>query len=173
MIKSILMIICSGLLFAACNNTTDASDKKEGHKHKANVNPSSLTTTTNQFISQDSANKMLLSYLNSISYQQNDTDLRSIIFDADSLRAYLANTSISKVKIMFAHTLNYINNGGQNQNAGYQSGALTLIIAGYDTSGNYVYYNYGDSSVKMVLDYGRPCPTSCSTQGTSANDILK
>lgn len=124
------------------------------------------------FIRVDTANKMIASYLNSINYTQNDTDLRSLIIDADTLRTYLANSSIKKVKIMFAHTLAYINSGHGNQPAGYKNTALTTVIAGYDASGNYVFYRYPESSVDMVLDHSMPCPTNCPTSGTAASDLL-
>ena len=33
---------------------------------------------------------------------------------------------------MLAHTLPYINSGHYGQNAGYRSGELTIVIAGYN-----------------------------------------
>jgi len=113
---------------------------------------------------------MLTSYLNSIHYTQNDTYLRSVIFDADSLRRLLNDNShgeIKHIKIMFAHTLDYINGGHADQMAKYRSGALTLIIAGYDDEGNYIYYPLG-----KVLNNGIPCPTSCPATGTATDDLL-
>ena len=114
----------------------------------------------------DSANKMIQSYLGSIN---NDaSDLKSLIFDADSLRALLNNQpQIKKVRLFFAHTLSYINSGGQDQPCGYQSGALTVVMGGYDVNGNYLYYPAG-----RVPDTGIPCPTSCPTTGEAASDLL-
>jgi len=122
------------------------------------------------FIPVDSANKMLSSYLNSINSGQNDTDLTSIIFDADTLRSLLNDTShgkIVKVKCMLAHTLCYINSGGQNQPCGYRSGKLTLVVAGYDLSNNYVLNPIG-----KAMNTGMPCPTSCPATGTAASALL-
>ncbi|RKR80695.1 hypothetical protein BDD43_0827 [Mucilaginibacter gracilis] len=119
----------------------------------------------------DSANKMLGSYLNSINYQSNDTDIQSVIFDARLLRNYL-NTifdsgNITNVKMMFAHKLSYINSGHMNQPAGYHSNALTIIIAAYDSSGNYRFYpgNY-------VIDKGLACPTNCPPTGSASSSLL-
>src|ERR1700761_9069972 len=42
-----------------------------------------------RFIPIDSANRMISSYLESIDYTHNDSDLRSIIFEADSLEKYI------------------------------------------------------------------------------------
>jgi len=125
---------------------------------------------SSQMITIDSANKMLQSYLNSINYTGTDTNLTAVIFNADSLRGYLNDTTNGKiafVKLMFAHTLSYINNGGANQNCGYNNNNLTLIVAGYDTLNNYVYYGKG-----MVLDRGLPCPSNCPPTGTASNYIL-
>ncbi len=168
---TLLMLISAAALLAACNTQTPAT--KQGQPHKRRVGISLYTPgITSRFISLDTGNKMLTSYLNSISYVGNDTDLQSLIFNADSLRAYLSNPAIVSVKFMFAHTLDYINNGGSGQNAGYLSGELTLIVAGYDTLGNYVYYNYPESPVNMVLEHAMPCPASCPSVGTASNSLL-
>ena len=73
---------------------------------------------------------------------------------------------------MFAHTLSYINSGGKDQYAGYQSGALTLVIAGYDSAGNYVFYYYPKTTCPMVKDHFQPCPDNCPQQGTASSDTL-
>lgn len=116
----------------------------------------------------DSANKMITSYLTSIggvnSTQQN---LYSLIVDAGSLRTYLSNPNIKNVKLMFAHTLEYINAGNAGQNCGYGSGKLTLIIAGYDGSGNYVL-----DTKNGVEDNLQPCPHNCPTSGTAASNTI-
>lgn len=117
----------------------------------------------------DSANKMLNSYLASI--QGSDTALHSLSFDADTLIRYLTDTSRGKIKtvrLMLAHRLDYINSGHYGRNAGYDADALTLVIAGCDTSGNYIY-----NSRNMVYDYCFPCPHNCpggnDTLTTTAN----
>lgn len=118
------------------------------------------------FIVKDSANKMLNSYLQSTSGEGDA--LSSLIFDAEDLRTYLSNTDIRHVKVMFAHTLDYINAGHQGEDAAYRRGELTLIMAGYDEEGNYVYYNGN-----QVVDHSLPCPTLCPVSGTAANDLLQ
>jgi hypothetical protein len=122
------------------------------------------------FIKIDSANKMIKSYLISVGAGAADTNLYSIVFNADSLRRMLNDESggqIAQVKIMFAHTLGYINSGHQNQYCGYKIGALTLVIAGFDTNGNYIYYPAG-----RVMDLGNPCPPLCPESGTASKDTL-
>lgn len=118
------------------------------------------------FIPVDSANRMIQSYLNSIG---NDAgDLKSLIFDADSLRALLSDQpQIKKVRLFFAHTLSYINSGGEGQPCGYRSGELTIVIAGYNTSGNYLFYPAG-----KVPDTGIPCPSSCPSSGEASSNLL-
>ncbi len=143
------------------------SDKKATSPECAYVAP---PTVPSAFIKIDSANKMLNSYLNSINYESNDTDLRSLSVDADQLRTYLANTSITSVKLMLGHTLQYINHGGQNTPCGYKSNALTIIIACYDVDGNYIYNTPVQNP--SVLDYCAPCPTNCPTSGSAASDTL-
>jgi hypothetical protein len=109
---------------------------------------------------------MIGSYLSSINSSANDTDVRSFSVDADSLRALLDQTGIKRVKIMFGHTMGYINSGNYGHYAGFQSGALTLIIAGYNAAGNYVYYN------GMALDHCMPCPYNCPS-GAAGNSLLE
>ena len=120
------------------------------------------------FIPKDSANKMISSYLYSISSSTNDSDIQSLSINADSLRAYLSsNVGIKRVKLMFAHTLDFINGGGYGSQAGYQSGAFTIVIAAYDSSGNYVYM-----SGNKVIDHALPCPNSCPATGTAGSSLL-
>ena len=128
------------------------------------------TNVMKYFIVKDSANKMIQSYLTSIgsSATTQDSSLNSLIFDADALRAYLSDTSIKNVKLMFAHTLEYINAGNSGTNAGYKSGALTLVVAGYDQDGNYIL-----GPTQMVPDRARPCPHYCPLTGTASSNLLE
>lgn len=114
------------------------------------------------FITKDSANKMIQSYLTSIDDPNNTEALRSLIVDADAMRKYLADTTIKEMKLMLAHTLQYINSGNQGQPAGYKATALTLILAGFNASGNYVYYD-----TEFILNRARPCPPLCPPAGTA------
>ncbi len=169
----ILSVIIAVITVAACSkeNTAVAPNSRQQIQFSARFVPKTDSSHI-QFIPKDSANKMINSYLYSINSGANDSDLRSIIINADSIRAYLsANPSIKNVKLMFAHTLDYINAGYAGKYAGYQSGALTIIMAGYDATGNYVYMSSGSSS--MVIDHGLPCPSSCPSAGSSSYDILE
>lgn len=155
------MILTAGimLLLGACSNNGNS----KGTNQLANA-PTPLDTN---FITLDTGNKMINSYLNSINYTVNDTDVRSFIVDAGALKKYLDSAqNITQIKIFFAHTLSYINSGHENQFAGYQSGALTLILAGVNDSGNYVYYP-GD----MVIDHSAHCPSNCPP-GSAGNNTL-
>lgn len=132
-----------------------------------NVNPPN--DTFSRFIPMDTANKMISSYLNSINYQQNDTDLQSLIVNVDQLRAFIDGNNgrnITHLKLMFAHTLAYTNSNKVNTYAGYKANALTLIIAAYDSTGHYVYY-----PVNSVLDYTQPCPPVCPS-GNAGSPLL-
>lgn len=129
------------------------------------------TTGSSSFITIDTANRMINSYLNSIKAPANDTDLYSIIVDADSLRKMLDTTDgihIKRVKLMFAHKQSYLNSGMENISCGYSRNGLTIIIAGYDASGNYIY-----RPANSVLNNGMPCPTSCPVAGTASGNLLQ
>ena len=121
-----------------------------------------------QFIPADSANEMINSYIYSIEHSAtHESDIHSFSIDADSLRKYLMHTELKHVKLIFAHTMDYIHSGYRGVYAGMQSGAVTIIIAGYDNAGNYVYHNGGN-----VLDHCIPCPTSCPS-GNAGDDLLR
>jgi len=124
------------------------------------------TDTMSSFITMDVANKMISSYLCSIGGNQNDTDIQSFSVNADSLRAYLSDPTITNVKLMFAHTMSWINAGNSCQYAGFQSGALTIVIAAYGANGNYIYHN-GE-----VLDHMVPCPYTCPS-GSAGSNLLQ
>lgn len=111
-----------------------------------------------QPICKDTANRMIQSYLNSINYPSSDNNLRSLTFDADTLRAYLADSKIVTLKFMLAHRQSYMNSGYYGSNCGTRADALTFIIVGLDESDNYVY-----NSRSMVYDNTRPCPTDCGS----------
>lgn len=118
----------------------------------------------------DSANKMIGSYLESINYTANDTDLHSIVVDAATLRYYLDSipegSGIRGFKFMFAHRLDYINSGMSGQPSGYNKNALTAVIAAYDDSGDYVMLLPG-----QVMDFNNPCPSDCPP-GEAANPFI-
>jgi hypothetical protein len=107
----------------------------------------------------DDANNMIQSYLTSINYPNNQTDLRSLTFDADTLRAYLADGRIKTLKFMLAHQPGYAaTNYGMN--AGMKANAITMVIVGLNESEQYI-YNGND----MVYEHFRPCPDHCSASG--------
>jgi hypothetical protein len=167
--KYIIFIFCTFLL-ACGQGTQNAEQGADSSQQVAAMFTDSSSGGGNPFIPLDTANMMIKSYLNSINYTQNDTLLHSVIVDANALRSYLSSAAAGvsgKVKISFAHTLDYINNGGANQYCGMQSGKLTLILSAVNDAGNYVYFN-GTS----VMDRGVPCPHHCPVEGTAARDTF-
>lgn len=114
------------------------------------------STTYSQSISLDTANKMLGSYLTSVGYPAVDTAIRSLSFDADTLRAYLQNPEIVTLKFMLAHRPEYANSSRAGKFAGMRPDALTLIVVGMDDNQQKVLNSRGG-----VYDHLSPCPTQC------------
>lgn len=169
-LKSFLVLV---LLFAI---------SREGRAQGASANPSSANASAGgaatagapgggynpYFITIDTANKMLGSYLASINADaDNNKNVQSFIMDADAIREYLSDTRIKKVKVMLAHTLDFINSGNQGVNCGYKSGQLTIIMAGYNAEQNYIF-----APGNKVPDGAIPCPENCATLGTASDMTL-
>lgn len=108
-------------------------------------------------ISVDTANRMIQSYLTSVGYPSADTALKSLSFDADSLRSYLANPNIVTIKFALAHRQTYIDAGNYGHNAGLNPNALTLVIVGVNEDNNYILNKYNG-----VYDHMAPCPSLCT-----------
>jgi hypothetical protein len=169
MAACIALLVLLAFSFTACKEKKEKKDEARSHGHGHGDGPGSY-----EYISKDTANKMLSSYLVSINSTENDTDLRSLIINADTLRAYLADTNIKDIKIMMAHTLSYINSGGLNHPCGYDARDLTFIIAGYSYTDNYIYYTTKSVPITPdVINHGMPCPSSCPPYGTAASDLLE
>jgi hypothetical protein len=173
--KTMMLTAAAALLLASCEGNK-TNNEEPSNNESTTVGVQSTETDTlgdpagmRSFINKDSANRMISSYLESIPMADQSTSLASLIIDADSLRAYLNDTSlhIKKVKIMFAHTLPYINSGNYGVFAGYGIGKLTTVLAGYDSSNNYRFWG-GNA----VMDNGRPCPNTCPSSGTASSNIL-
>lgn len=115
-----------------------------------------------QAISIEQANQMIQSYLTSINYPNQDEDIRSFVFDADTLRSYLNDTSKGRIvtlKFMLAHQPSY-----SQKYFGVPSGmkpdAMTLIVVGMDEDDKYIY-----NRANQVYDHFRPCPNTCDNAG--------
>lgn len=155
---TIATAVCLSItMMTACNN------QQSEEKQQLSL------TNTQHLVSKDSANKMISSYLASLDSVslKDSTALYSLIFNAAALRTYLANPSIDKVKIMFAHSLDYINQGNNGIPAGYTSGALTIVIAGANEDGDYVFDN------GRVMNAAMPCPRACLIEGTASHNLLQ
>lgn len=157
------------VLTAACALASCQTQEKKEVKPQTNAGSSKVMDEQSSFISIDSANKMISSYINSIDYKHNDSDVQSITYNARDLRKMLdsmvASETVTEVQIKLAHTLSYINDGHANQPAGYNKDALTFVLVGINAQGDYV--NAGTA----VVDFGRPCPSHC-LPGTASNPLI-
>jgi hypothetical protein len=150
-------------VFSACTKApvlNEQSSQAAGVKAHSAMNTTRLTVPNNsQSIPLDTANMMLNSYLTSVGYPYVDTAIRSLSFDADTLRAYLQNSSIVTIKFMLAHQQSYIHNGHNGEAAGFSPGAVTLLVVGMDDNQQYVL-----NSRNQVYDHAANCPWSCPGQ---------
>lgn len=112
---------------------------------------------TSERISMDTANRMIGSYLESINYTTNATDLQSMTFDADTMRHFLQNSDVVKLHFVIAHRDTYINAGFFGSYCGAAASGLTFIIFGLDNAGEIIYTSNG-----MVMEHTRPCPAYCT-----------
>lgn len=109
-------------------------------------------------IKKDSANRMINSYLLSINASENDSTLRSLTFDADTMRSYLADSRIVTLKFMLAHQPSYMNSGKYGVSCGLKAGSVTLVVVGLDENNGFIYNNRN-----MVYENMAPCPANCPT----------
>jgi hypothetical protein len=127
-------------------------------------------SNVNSYIPIDSANKMISSYLNSIQYQNNDTDVRAFVVDANAIRCYL-NSNVGKnvvnLKVFLAHNAEYANSLDSNKNCGYNVKGLTLVITGFDSLGNYVIYPNG-----VCIDHTEETPIKFKIKGNASNNLI-
>jgi len=147
-------LLCAAT-FSACQDSADQPTQTIN-----TLSMDSVSSSADYFIHKDTANRMIRSYLASAMSDTNN--LQSLIVDAETLRNYLQDTSIKSVKVMFAHTQQYMDAGNESKPAGYTSGALTVVFGGYDGAGNYVY-----STGNMVPNKAKPCPHNCPSSGTA------
>lgn len=145
------------ILFAALSFLAACTD----HRPPTNTGPYSKP------VSIDSANVMISSYLAAINDSVNTNELRSLFYDAEVLRDFLNKTpDIQKLKFVMAHTQEYINAGHYGQIPDSNSHAITFVIVGVNSKGNYVYCN------NMALDFCQPCPSNCPELGNAGSNLL-
>lgn len=90
--------------------------------------------------------------------------MRSLTFDADTLRTYLADTSIKTLKFMLAHRPAWaMNTSTWGQWAGTRPSAMTLVIVGLSQNDQYILNNRG-----QVFEHCLPCPQDCPNASVSA-----
>jgi hypothetical protein len=167
--RKIFIALCLSIAITACNkDKSEVAPKAQTTGNSAPRYANRDSGASSLFIPMDVANQMIGSYVQSLGSSQNalGDNLKAFSVNADSLRAYLADTSIKNIKLIFAHTTEYISAGNTNKFSGLQSGAMTIIVAGYDASGNYIYLG------GKVLDHAAPCPYTCPP-GSAGADLLQ
>ena len=156
----ILTLFVASISSPGCKKDPATTSLPQTPKPSSGTNHSSAMRYSGADYSQpiaiDTANRMIQSYLASINPASNNTILRSMTFDADTLRSYLLDSDIKTVKFMLAHTPAYMNSGRYGQDAGNAAGAVTFIIVGLNEDNDFVYNAQG-----KVYDHIRPCPTNC------------
>lgn len=168
------------LLLVTCNKNTNAGTPNEGATNVSHLRSSSLAVQTKNFqtdqgfipgtsfISLDTANMMISSYIKAIDPTQNPDQIHSLICNADSLVAfYNANPSVRYFKLSFAHNMTYIHNGHYGIMPKPNDNAITMIITGIDASHNYV-----RSPVGYIIDNLTPCPDQC-VSGIAGGDLIQ
>jgi len=148
-------------LVAACSKQPVEPDTNTNNKKGKAPEQRISGPGYSQLISKDSANRMIQSYLNSINYPSNDSTLRYLMFDADSLRNFLNDTShgkIATVKFMLAHKLNYINQGKYGVDAHMVGTAITLVMVGMSENEQYIFS--GPNNAQVYDNFYR-CPNFC------------
>lgn len=161
------LLLVAAFLVTGCQNQTSSRDK---NLKGVNALYTDADTAFSKPITIDSANKMIQSYLVSINPTDNPNAIKSLIFDASVLRDYLNNDQdgeITHLKMVFAHTLDYINSGHYGQRPDSNQQALTLVLVGYGADENYIYHDGN-----LAFDFCQPCPRECPTAGSAANDLL-
>ena len=159
--------IAYALTVSSCTNPNPGTGP--GATSDSSARLYSLTSTPDGYIVKDTANMMIGSYLESVAGDSGASvpNVRSFILDAALLRHYLENEEIAQVKVMLAHTPESIHSGG-NTDAGFRSDALTIVVAGFDLTGDYVYWGND-----MVPNHATPCPRNCPESGSAANYLLQ
>ncbi len=163
--KEFLLLTLTAFLVAACKS------KKEQVEVQVTATPSTQDLLMTHAIHRDSANTLIKSYLQSIA-GRTEPSLKYLAFDADQLRFYLNDSTRGKIatlKIMFAHKRDWIDSGHFGEHANTKVGALTVVLAGFDVAGDYIYIGQNEN---YVLDFAIGCPSECQTVGSAALDTL-
>lgn len=165
------------LLLVHCSKG-EAADQSAENSSRAGVNDrpfsAPIPTGYSRFLSADSLNRMIRSYLNGIDYQVNTNETRSLMFSADTLRKYLLTgegKKIKTVRFFLAHNWEYMLSGGEGRRPGPNENAITLVIAGIDSTGNYV--PPPKVRTRGGYDFCQGCPSRCIAVGEAASDLLR
>ncbi|RWU08156.1 hypothetical protein [Pedobacter chitinilyticus] len=150
-----ILIFSVNLLACNCN--------KEGEEQIAAAQGeiASVAMIDPVFIPVDTAAMMISSYVTSLA-GDSTVKLRSWSIDANALRSYLQDNSITDVSISLSHTPGYIRAGHYGVFAGFDPNALTVILSGKNAAGATVVYQGS-----YLLDRAKPCPPNCPSASTS------
>ena len=164
--KALLVIASFALLAtAACNQKKDQTPDSGVTRtavstaHTTQTNGRLVPTGYSKSISLDTANRMIGSYLESVGFMNGiDSAVRSLAFDADTLRNYLSDTRITSLELFLAHQQSYLNADASRfgKNIGMRPGAITVICVGFDDDGKVI-----RNSSNGVFEHAYPCPVSC------------
>ncbi|RYD52132.1 MAG: hypothetical protein EOP52_08115 [Sphingobacteriales bacterium] len=163
-----ISLLLTTLLVSACKKDSETvvtptlvTTPNDGSYHPVNFTSSKTLARYasehySQSISIGAANEMISSYLSSVQFPTQDTAIRSFAFDADTLRSYLADTSIKTIRFHMAHTPTQIRSA-PGVYAGYNPQALTMIIVGYSENDVLIKNKHNG-----VYEHLYPCPHQCS-----------
>lgn len=153
------LVIITGFMASSCKKSSVTGEPVNERSKPVIHNMARLTTPNNsQSIPLETANLMLNSYLTSVGYPAVDTAVRSMSFDADTLRAYLQNPNIVTVKFMLAHEANYAAMH-ENASVGLNANKLTMVVVGLDDNNRYIL-----NAKNEVYDHFSNCPLICVDQ---------
>ncbi len=154
--------LCFGLISCDGKKSVDPNaDKTPTTNTSTNRAASSARVVGAQYsqpIQIDTANRMIASYLESVGYPQVDTAVRTLSFNADTLRSYLSNPNITTMRFYLGHQLSYLNGGTDRfgKDIGMRPGALTIIAVGTNDAGQII-----RNTSNGVYEHAMPCPYNC------------
>lgn len=113
-------------------------------------------STSPSFVGKEQAKRMIDSYQKSIGFPEIDQKIRSWRINAEALRQYLSDPTITEVEIFLAHNIEYIEAGGEGLNPPEDSIVQTIVLIGRNQVSELVYRD------ELALNNAAPCPRMCS-----------
>lgn len=158
---AVIAICCA---MSACHKETPNTAAPTPATHPGSMQ---LHSGSSHYVHYTEANEAIESYLSSI-----DTfttpQLQSFSLDADVLRTYLQDPTITTIKISLGHTSNVISQPYDSVYHYLNAGSTTLFIAGLNTSGDYVLIDD-----VYVVNRVLACPINCPTTGDGTSPLYE